>query len=122
MARNAETRICNRYVAPVNECRLGTQLLLVPPACHVEQSRDTSTSLGMRGMEQFTIVDLASPPRKKTGTRFLPAPLFRRTILRVLWADDRVVGEVQIVRSSAIEIDPTLDHVAVSRIDTHRQR
>src|SRR6266496_2263823 len=73
-------------------------------------------------IEQFTIVDLASRPRKKTGTRFLPAPLFRRTILRVLWADDRVVGEVQIVRSSAIEIDPTLDHVAVSRIETHRQR
>ena len=87
--------------------------------------RDSSTSLGMREMEQFNVVDLASRPRKKTGTRFLSAPLFRRTILRflsLLWAYDRVVGEVQIVRSSAIEVDPTLDHIAVSRIDTHRQR
>src|SRR5439155_16946421 len=64
-------------------------------------------------------------PAKKTGTRFLSAPLFRRTILgflSLLWAYDRVVSEVQIVRSSAIEVDPTLDDIAVSRTDTHRQR
>src|SRR5947209_18684499 len=87
--------------------------------------RDSSTSLGMREMEQFNVVDLASRPRKKTGTRFLSAILFRRTILRflsLLLAYDRVVGEVQVVGSSAIDVDPPLDRIVVSRIERHRQR
>src|SRR5713101_2518824 len=64
-------------------------------------------------------------PAQKNRDAVLSAPLFRRIILRFLlflWAYDRVVSEVQIVRSSAIEVDPTLDHFAVSRIETHRQR
>ena len=64
----------------------------------------------------FTIVDLTSGPRKKNRDAVLSAPLLRKNYfsIRLLRADLGVIGEVQVVRSGAIEIDPTLDHVAVT--------
>ncbi len=44
---------------------------------------------------------------KKTGTR-LAASLFSRTYLSALRADLRIVGEVEVVRSRAVEANPTL--------------
>src|SRR5439155_17550487 len=84
MARNAETRICSRYVAPVNECRLGMQLLLVPPTCHVEQSRDISNCYSKRFLdfarnERNGTIQLCrsciSPAQKNRDAVFIRAPV-----------------------------------------------
>src|SRR5439155_15469966 len=37
-------------------------------------------------------------------------------------AYDRVVGEVQVVGSGAIEVDPTLRHITVTSVDGHGER
>src|SRR5439155_6275142 len=65
--------------------------------------------------------------RGKNRDAVLSASLLRRTVSRFdyyitrsdLVADYSEVREVQVVGARAIEVDPALDHVAVSRIDSH---
>ena len=80
-------------------------------------------------MEQFAIVDLASRPAQKNRDAVNRVPVCR-TISRLFnqkptfclsRADMRVIREVQVIGARAIEIDPTLDRVAVSCINAHRQ-
>ena len=67
-------------------------------------------------------------PAQKNRDAVLSASPFQRTILRLDTCSDlrlancSVVGEVQVVRSGTIEVDPTLDNIAVTRIDRHTER
>ena len=51
---------------------------------------------------------------KKQGRGCVRVPVHNLGSPRLLLADLGVIGEVQVVRSGTIEIDPTLDHIAVT--------
>ena len=58
---------------------------------------------------------------KKQGRDFIRVPVSQNylAIIRFLAADCGVVGEMQVVGAWPIKVDPTLNHITVTRTDSH---